>query len=48
MRKLLTILVLIVAVAIVLTGCASTGKHVKEIVDNVHYYLLFGDEYTYW
>lgn len=35
-------------VAIMLSGCASTGKHVKDTMDNVHEYALFGDEYSRW
>ena len=34
--------------AFVLAGCASTGKHVKDTIDNVHEYALFGDEYSRW
>jgi len=34
--------------AALLTGCASSGKHVKDTMDNVHEYALFGDEYSRW
>lgn len=48
MRKLILTIAAIAAISVVLSGCASTGKHVKKTIDNVHYYLLFGDEYSYW
>jgi uncharacterized protein YceK len=48
MRKLILIIVAIATISVVLSGCASSGKHVKKTIDNVHYYLLFGDEYSYW
>jgi hypothetical protein len=48
MRKSLILIVLATAVALTLSGCASSGKHVKNTIDNVYYYGLFGDEYTAW
>ena len=48
MRKLILIIVAIATISVVMSGCASSGKHVKKTIDNVHYYLLFGDEYSYW
>ncbi len=48
MRKLCVILSLVLATAAMLSGCASTGKHVKTTIDNVHEYALFGDEYSRW
>ncbi len=48
MRKLCVILSLVLATVAMLSGCASTGKHVKETIDNVHEYALFGDEYSRW
>jgi uncharacterized protein YceK len=48
MRKLIAFLLLATAVALTMSGCASSGKHVKDTIDNVYYYGLFGDEYTTW
>lgn len=48
MRKVLMVLALASVMASLLTGCASTGKHVKDTIDNVHEYALFGDEYSRW
>ncbi len=48
MRKICTLLVVVLAVAAMLSGCASTGKHVKDTVDNVEEFALFGDEYCRW
>ena len=48
MRKLFLLLSLVAVVAAMMSGCASTGKHVKDTVDNVHEYALFGDEYSRW
>jgi len=48
MRKLIILLSLVIVAITLMTGCASTGKHVKDTVDNVQEYALFGDEYTRW
>ncbi|MCX7847333.1 MAG: hypothetical protein N2595_04825 [bacterium] len=48
MRTFWIIWVICGIVTILVTGCASTGKHVKDTVDNVHEYALFGDEYSRW
>ncbi|MCX7002893.1 MAG: hypothetical protein NTV22_06420 [bacterium] len=48
MRSLILLLALLCATVMLTTGCASTGKHVKDTVDNVHEYALFGDEYSRW
>jgi len=48
MIKLFSIFIVVLALATMLTGCASTGKHVKDTIDNVHEYALFGDEYCRW
>ena len=48
MRKLLLLLSLVFIVVAMVSGCASTGKHVKDTIDNVHEYALFGDEYSRW
>ena len=48
MRKVLIVLALASVMASLLMGCASTGKHVKDTIDNVHEYALFGDEYSRW
>ena len=48
MLKLCTLFVVVLALAAMLTSCASTGKHVKDTVDNVKEYALFGDEYCRW
>jgi len=48
MRKLMILLSLVIVVVAMMSGCASTGKHVKDTVDNVQEYALFGDEYTRW
>ncbi len=41
-------LIAVVATMTMMSGCASTGKHVKDTIDNVHEYALFGDEYSRW
>ena len=48
MRKLIILLSLVAVAITMMSGCASTGKHVKQTVDNVQEYALFGDEYTRW
>ena len=48
MRKVVATIALALVVLSVLAGCASTGKHVKDTIDNVHEYALFGDEYSRW
>jgi uncharacterized protein YceK len=48
MRKLFFLLAIAGVMAVLLTGCASSGKHVKDTIDNVHEYALFGDEYSRW
>ena len=48
MRKLMILLSLVIVAITMMSGCASTGKHVKDTVDNVQEYALFGDEYTRW
>jgi uncharacterized protein YceK len=48
MRKLFLILSLVALAVTFMSGCASTGKHVKDTIDNVEEYALFGDEYTRW
>lgn len=48
MRKLCLVLALCGCVAAFLSGCASSGKHVKDTIDNVYEYALFGDEYCRW
>ena len=48
MRKFFAMAALLVATLALLSGCANTGKQVKQTIDNVYYYALFGDEYTYW
>ena len=48
MRKLMILLSFVIVVVSMMSGCASTGKHVKDTVDNVQEYALFGDEYTRW
>ncbi len=48
MLKLCTLFVVALALAAMLTGCASTGKHIQDTVDNVQEYALFGDEYCRW
>ena len=48
MRSLLLFLALVCATVLLMTGFASSGKHVKDTIDNVHEYALFGDEYSRW
>ena len=48
MRKVLIVLALASVMVTMLTSCASSGKHVKDTIDNVHEYALFGDEYSRW
>ncbi len=48
MRKVLIVLAMAGLMASLLSSCASTGKHVKDTIDNVHEYALFGDEYSRW
>ena len=48
MRTVLIVLAITSVMASLLTGCASSGKHVKDTIDNVHEYALFGDEYSRW
>lgn len=48
MRKLCLLIALCAAATVLMTGCASTGKHVQDSIDNVYEYALFGDEYCRW
>jgi len=48
MRHFVLLLAALCALAFLITGCASSGKHVKDTIDNVHEYALFGDEYSRW
>jgi uncharacterized protein YceK len=48
MRHFVLVFAALCALALLMTGCASSGKHVKDTIDNVHEYALFGDEYSRW